>query len=402
MIKIGIDNFNHQKPVDNCVDFELENHEGWNRNPCHTGFAIGEFLDSDLYEYVDTKAEDNFVYPINFKCFINGFGMTISDVWKNDISELNPKITFLDSIPNHVLEKVRNNKAKILLNYGFEEYDIQQQDTILYLEDFLVNRLQEKNIPTDGVCYTDSNYELDLPKTRYIKTFSQNFTANSFYISEGEVGSNINHFKLTDKQIEKKKNQKLTKKYICYNRLKKWHRERVVNWIKENGYLEDGYVSFPPNLTLDYTNFDDNWAYHKVCTDHYDTSFFSILNEANYGNYSHCFLTEKTWKAIFNFHPIIIVGAKGSLKYLKEQGFDIFEDIFDSSYDDIYDASDRLKKIFDVADDFLKNNNLLQLEKIREDIFPRLLHNYNHFWNDFRKEISLKFYKDMEKLNNGI
>ena len=261
MIKIGIDNFNHQKPVDNCVDFELENHEGWNRNPCHTGFAIGEFLDSDLYEYVDTKAEDNFVYPINFKCFINGFGMTISDVWKNDISELNPKITFLDSIPNHVLEKVRNNKAKILLNYGFEEHDIQQQDTILYLEDFLVNRLQEKNIPTDGVYYTDSNYELDLSKTKYIKTFSQNFTANSFYISEGEVGSNIDHFKLTDKQIEKKKNQKLTKKYICYNRIKKWHRERVVNWIKENGYLEDGYVSFPPNLTLDYTNFDDNWAY---------------------------------------------------------------------------------------------------------------------------------------------
>ena len=83
-------------------------------------------------------------------------------------------------------------------------------------------------------------------------------------------------------------------------------------------------------------------------------------------------------------------------------GFDIFEDIFDSSYDDIYDERERLEKIFNVVDNFLKNNNLLQLGKIREDIFPRLLYNYNHFWNDFRKEISLKFYKDMEKLNNGI
>ena len=399
MIKIGIDNFNHQKPVDNCVDFELENHEGWNRNPCHTGFAIGELLDSDLYEYVDTKAEDNFVYPINFKCFINGFGMTISDVWKNDISELNPKITFLDSIPNHVLEKVRNNKAKILLNYGFEEHDIQQQDTILYLEDFLVNRLQEKNIPTDGVYYTDSNYELDLSKTKYIKTFSQNFTANSFYISEGEVGSNINYFKLTDKQIEKKKNQKLTKKYICYNRIKKWHRERVVNWIKENGYLEDGYVSFPPNLTLDYTNFDDNWAYHKICTDHFDTSFFSIINESHFGTYNHCYLTEKVWKSIFGFHPFVIVGAKGSLRYLKEHGFDIFEDIFDSSYDSIHRGPKRLQRIFNIVDDFLKTNSISKLQKIKEDIFPRLLYNYNHFWNDFREEISLKFYKDMEKMN---
>ena len=396
MIKIGIDNFNNQKPVDNCVDFELENHDGWNRNPCHTGFAIGEFLDSDLYEYVDTKTEDNFIYPINFKCFINGFGICHSDVFKD---ELNSKKTFLDSIPNHVLEKVRNNKAKILLNYGFEEHDIQQQDTILYLEDFLVNRLQEKNIPTESVYYTDSNYELDLPKTKYIKTFSQNFTANSFYISGGEVGSNIDHFKLTDKQIEKKKNQKLTKKYICYNRIKKWHRERVVNWIKENGYLEDGYVSFPPNLTLDYTNFDDNWAYHKVCTDHYDTSFFSILNESQYGTYKHCYLTEKTWKAIFNFHPIIIVGAKGSLKYLKEQGFDIFEDIFDSSYDNIRDGEERIKKIFDILDYFFKNHTISQLTNLRKDIFPRLRHNYEHFWGNFRKYITDDFHTKIRSMS---
>ena len=55
MIKIGIDNFNHQKPVDNCVDFELGNHEGWNRHPCHTGFAIGEFLDSIHIHALDTQ-----------------------------------------------------------------------------------------------------------------------------------------------------------------------------------------------------------------------------------------------------------------------------------------------------------------------------------------------------------
>ena len=40
-----------------------------------------------------------------------------------------------------------------------------------------------------------------------------------------------------------------------------------------------------------------------------------------------------------------------------------------------------------MVDNFLKNNNLSQLEKIREDIFPRLLHNYNHFWGDFREYV---------------
>tara|TARA_B100000287_G_scaffold433998_1_gene497197 strand:+ start:2798 stop:3994 length:1197 start_codon:yes stop_codon:yes gene_type:complete len=396
MIKIGIDNFDNKRPVDNCKNFELEKHDGWNRNPCHTGFAIGEFLDSELYEYVDTKSEDNFIYPINFKCFTNGLGITMTELWED---ELDINVTFLDLIPNHVLEKVRNGKVKILLNYGFEENDIHQRDTILYLEEFLVGKLNEKNIPISNVYYTDSNYELDLSKTKYIKTFSQNFTANSFYISDGEVGSNIDHFKLSKKQIEKKQKTKLLKKYICYNRLEKPHRKQVVDWIKNNNYLEDGYVSFPPDLTLDYTNFNDNWAYHRICTDHFDTSFLSIVNESHFGNFKHCFLTEKTWKAVFNFHPFVIVGAKGSLGYLKKHGFDIFEDIIDSSYDTIDNSELRLKQIFNILDDFFKSHTTHKLQKIRESMFPRLLHNYNYFWNDFRKEISLKFYKDMEKIN---
>ena len=73
-IKIGIDSFEHQNPKDNCSDFRLDTHDGWNEYPCQTGFVIQWFFNnSDLYEYVDTKLEDNFIYPINFKCFANGF-----------------------------------------------------------------------------------------------------------------------------------------------------------------------------------------------------------------------------------------------------------------------------------------------------------------------------------------
>ena len=391
-IKIGIDKFKNENPIDNCVDFRLEKHDNWNEYPCETGFVIQWFFNNtDLYDYVDSRVEDEFIYPINFKCFVNGLGISLSEVWSKDLSQLNPQKTFLDNIPEHILEKVRNNKVKILLNYGFEEYDIIQRDTILYLESILIDKLKEKHIPIDNVYYTDANYNLDDLELD-IKIFSHNYTANCFYIDSGEVGSNIDHFKLSDNQIEKKKKTELTKKYICYNRLIKVHRTTVVNWIKENGYLEDGYVSCPPDLTLDYTNFDDNWAYHKVCTDHYDTSFFSIINEANYGTFDHCFLTEKTWKAIFNFHPFIIVGAKGSFRYLKEYGFDIFEDIFDSSYDNIKDGEERIKKIFDTLDYFFKNHTISQLINLRKDIFPRLMYNYEHFWGDFRKYVVKDFY----------
>ena len=384
MIKIGIDNFLHKNPTDNCSDFRLDNHDGWNEFPCETGFVIQWFFNNtDLYDYVDSKVEDEFIYPINFKSFANGLGLSLSEVWSKDLSQLNPQKTFLDSIPNHILEKLRNNKVKILLNYGFEEYDIEQRDTILYLQDILVNKIEEHKIPIENVYYTDANYELDNSKLK-IKSFSHNYTANCFYIDTGEVGSNIEHFKLSENQIEKKKKSNLIKKYICYNRLQKSHREQVVNWIRENDYLEDGYVSYPPDLTLDYTDFNDNWAYHKICTDHYDTSFFSIVNESQYGTYSHCYLTEKTWKAIFNFHPVIIVGAKHSLKYLKERGFDTFGDIFDESYDEIEDGNERLDRILNTVGNFLENNTKTQLVDLRKKILPRLIHNYEHFWGSFR------------------
>ena len=384
MIKIGIDNFLHKNPTDNCSDFRLDNHDGWNEFPCETGFVIQWFFNNtDLYDYVDSKVEDEFIYPINFKSFANGLGLSLSEVWSKDLSQLNPQKTFLDSIPNHILEKVRNNKVKILLNYGFEEYDIEQRDTILYLQDILVNKIEEHKIPIENVYYTDANYELDNSKLK-IKSFSHNYTANCFYIDTGEVGSNIEHFKLSENQIEKKKKSNLIKKYICYNRLQKSHREQVVNWIRENDYLEDGYVSYPPDLTLDYTDFNDNWAYHKICTDHYDTSFFSIVNESQYGTYSHCYLTEKTCQAIFNFHPVIIVGAKHSLKYLKERGFDTFGDIFDESYDEIEDGNERLDRILNTVGNFLENNTKTQLVDLRKKILPRLIHNYEHFWGSFR------------------
>ena len=384
MIKIGLDNFLHKNPTDNCSDFRLDNHDGWNEFPCETGFVIQWFFNNtDLYDYVDSRVEDEFIYPINFKCFVNVLGLSLYEVWSKDLSQLNPQKTFLDSIPNHILEKVRNNKVKILLNYGFEEYDIEQRDTILYLQDILVNKIEEHKIPIENVYYTDANYELDNSKLK-IKSFSHNYTANCFYIDTGEVGSNIEHFKLSENQIEKKKKSNLIKKYICYNRLQKSHREQVVNWIRENDYLEDGYVSYPPDLTLDYTDFNDNWAYHKICTDHYDTSFFSIVNESQYGTYSHCYLTEKTWKAIFNFHPVIIVGAKHSLKYLKERGFDTFGDIFDESYDEIEDGNERLDRILNTVGNFLENNTKTQLVDLRKKILPRLIHNYEHFWGSFR------------------
>jgi hypothetical protein len=439
-MKIGIDKFNGDKPIDNCIDFEFKG-----KFPCNTGFAIGEFLDSELYEYVDTEVEDNFIYPINFKCFANSIGLSIDELWKFNTEDLildlvDTRKTFLDVIPNNVLNKLRSGKSKLLLNYGFEEYSARLKDTVLYLEQYLVYHLKRIGIDPTNVWYTDSNYQLDVihswkndekinesNRLQSINCFSQNFTANSF-MYERDI------WKLTPDQIESKKNQKLIKKYICYNRLYKEHRKKMVDWLLEKQYVKDGYVSFPPDLTLDYTNFDDNWAYFPINHNHYNSSFFSIVTESNFrfdvrikdtvdeegnpterGSYFSSgavesrYLTEKTWKPIFNLHPVVILGAPDSISYLDERGFDIFIDLFPGQdshggysggpkYDGQHHGNLRFDSLCNSIDDFLKDNTIEQLEKLRKDIFPRLLANYNNFWGDFTRYVKSDFYSKLQKI----
>ena len=54
MIKIGIDKFHGKDaPQDNCVDFRLDKHDGWNEFPCDTGFVIQWFFqDKEKYRYL--------------------------------------------------------------------------------------------------------------------------------------------------------------------------------------------------------------------------------------------------------------------------------------------------------------------------------------------------------------
>ena len=48
--------------------------------------------------------------------------------------------------------------------------------------------------------------------------------------------------------------------------------------------------------------------------------------------------------------------------------------------------------VFMMKKNFLSKYSLSELQKIRENIFPRLLNNYNHFWNGFTEYVVDDFY----------
>jgi len=116
---------------------------------------------------------------------------------------------------------------------------------------------------------------------------------------------------------------------------------------------------------------------------HFKDSYFSVVTESNFlsddndeeHDYSgECmFITEKTYRALC-FHPTIIAGNKGILKYLKKIGFATFPNFFDESYDDIENDHDRMLAVVNEVDRICKLS-IDEVHKMTKEEFETVLHN---------------------------
>ena len=108
-------------------------------------------------------------------------------------------------------------------------------------------------------------------------------------------------------------------------------------------------------------------------------------------------ITEKTFKPIALGMPFVIVGTKGSLKYLRSYGFRTFEGIWDESYDDAEDDV-RIERIASL----LRSLDELTPEG-RQDLFemclPVIEHNWNHFYGGGFEKI---LWAELQEMLDGI
>jgi hypothetical protein len=82
------------------------------------------------------------------------------------------------------------------------------------------------------------------------------------------------------------------------------------------------------------------WENHKPYLD----TYFSIVTETAFLHPTG-YVSEKSWKPIAFFHPFILVGSPGSLKFIREYGFKTFSPFIDESYDDVKTPVKRFKLI---------------------------------------------------------
>jgi len=113
--------------------------------------------------------------------------------------------------------------------------------------------------------------------------------------------------------------------------------------------------------------------------DWYDRTAFSVVAESYMRNTSvpaaGTEVSEKIFKPLAYYHPFITFSSSGTLKYLHEQGFETFPELFDESYDVVDDDFARhtavVKSILSAVDLWNRNELAISIE-----IAEKLEHNH--------------------------
>lgn len=174
-------------------------------------------------------------------------------------------------------------------------------------------------------------------------------------------------------------NKNYSKTFLMLMRLKRPHRDTILNRV--DSLLDSALYSYlGNNIQIDGDLNSDHGDFQRYFNpDWYNSTSFSLVVESNLKQQT--FVSEKTFKPIAYYHPMVIWGSPGLLDYLHKEQFETFDHIIDESYDTIKSDTDRLDKVVDIVTDLtqqFKNNNHLFDDAITKE---KLQYNHNRFFN---------------------
>lgn len=260
----------------------------------------------------------------------------------------------------------------------------------------------------------------------FVKNLNSIKNLTSYYIVNNYLQENYIYFiqqlfSMIDRMVK-------DKKYNFYNGVHKPHRLKSYELIKNNNLLNEGYFSYADFAFLsknsDETSYFMNFLDIKTEDEYtqylsnfeipflYDTldsdpnvfvafaippqtsmqSYISITTETFFqeDNNRDLIFSEKSFKPFYGFNIPLIIGQPTGLKYLKDLGFDLFEDFFEItptySKTEIFEQLNKnLEKI--------KKISKLELHSFYETNLSRIYHNFDLLTNRLKE-------RDLENLNN--
>lgn len=133
-------------------------------------------------------------------------------------------------------------------------------------------------------------------------------------------------------------------------------------WSRQSQQLED----------LDHMVYIPKNHYHPAWTQ----SYLNLVLESTITSFGHT--TEKVWLPIIAGQLFLVYGNPGVISVLRDQGVDVFDDLFDHDhYDRELDPMLRAKKVLDVLQHFLLQNT----DELWQQTSDRRQKNIDRFWN---------------------
>lgn len=253
-----------------------------------------------------------------------------------------------------------------------------------------------------------------------IKNLTSYYIVNN-YLQEKYIYFTQRLFSMVDRMVK-------DKKYNFYNGVHKPHRLKSYELIKNNNLLDEGYFSYADFAFLSKTDEEISYfmnfldiktedEYKQYLSNFeipllYDTldsdpnvfvafvnppqtsmqSYISITTETFFqeDNNKDLVFSEKSFKPFFGFNIPLIIGQPTGLKYLKDLGFDLFEDLFEIT--PTYNKTE----IFEQFD-----KNLEKIKKISKlDLHNFYENNLNRIYNNFEILTNRLKERDLKNLNN--
>jgi len=321
----------------------------------------------------------------------------------------------VEMLPMKLMDCIRNKTAMVHYDQSLEAFPLATKYINLY--DHFYNNFKKFNLPPEQFIYTTSNLLEEQAHAQWCSAnnISENnrmvvVSCNFFAAATQTTGffGPINNTITLEEHLAYKQNNAITL-YNCLNRVIRGHRvalSAMLNYYNlvdgykishdvyphhwKNIFKTDEFTDHPAfeaeNITniygklplvLDTNQFQINKAQHFF-KDLYLQTYINVITETFCTDYQDeaMFFSEKIFKPMRARQPFILVGAPGSIRALKDQGFKTFDRWFDESYDQVDNNTLRLETICKLL---LELNNKTKKEWLdmyieMEDV---LNHNYD-------------------------
>ena len=112
----------------------------------------------------------------------------------------------------------------------------------------------------------------------------------------------------------------------------------------------------------------------------YSDSYFNIVLETmiDVDNSGGQFVTEKTFKPIFNNQFFVVVSSADHLRHLRDLGYQTFGRCIDESYDSNTNNQDRFESVLDLTKSLIRSGQD-NLHRLYQDLAPEIQHNAQVF-----------------------